>query len=379
MVVEQGDANHAAQLRRRQHVRAMGCRPHLERIGGPQPLGALSASSAAVHGQHREGALAPVRKRHAHDRRRACAPSSASPTGDAGVTCVRFASPTRRPTSSYSVSLPRLIADAHDGSEPGDAIAGDRGVDDGGGGDESLELGDLHPLDRHVLEHRQVVVVVDGRAEGPRVAQPLGDSARCAPRSDSSSRTASVEVGRAEHHAVRGAASCERSGVGRHVVGHAGTPSRAAAETAMRSRPHLAVRRTPSRSPSVRSAPARSSRARSRRRDDACSRTPASRSELQRDVGPMRTEVLVREHRVRSGAPARVRAAAPWRPRAPTSDVSKQASVGADGGDRAGRVRRRLECLGGRQQPGGVLVELVRGIAPTRSGARSRACAGVAS
>ena len=118
------------------------------------------------------------------------------------MTCVRIASPLRRPTSSYSVSLARLIADAHDGSEPGDAVAGDRGVDDGGGGDQSLELSDLDPLDRRILEDRQVVVVVDRGSEGARVSEPLGEigAVRAAKRIQFAHGLR--EVGRAEQHAA---------------------------------------------------------------------------------------------------------------------------------------------------------------------------------
>ena len=132
------------------------------------------------------------------------APSRASPTGDAGVTWVRPESAIRRPTSSYSTSRPRVVSHAHDGTQSHGTVAGDRAVDDRRGGDDTLELRDLDPIDGRIIENREPVVVVTGAPEVARVAQPRGEvcAVRAAKRLQFSHRL--IEVVRAEHHAAGG-------------------------------------------------------------------------------------------------------------------------------------------------------------------------------
>ena len=68
-----------------------------------------------------------------------------------------------------------MIPHAHDGAEPGNVVVCGIDVDDSGRGDQALELRDLDPFDRSILEDGQVVVVI---ARGPvraRVAQALGE------------------------------------------------------------------------------------------------------------------------------------------------------------------------------------------------------------
>ena len=165
---------------------------------------------APQDGQYREGALAPIRERDSHD--------VTAPRAEQRVTDRRGERDLRALRVAAAAAdelvlgfLARLIADAHDESEPGDAMAGDRGIDDGGRGDQSLELSDLDPLDRRVLEHRQVVVVVDGGPVGARVSEPLGEigAVRAAKRlqfADGLVRSAGLSS-----TPPAGAANCERN------------------------------------------------------------------------------------------------------------------------------------------------------------------------
>ena len=91
--------------------------------------------------------------------------------------------------------------------------------------------------------------------------------------------------------------------------------------------------------------------------------------ELQRDVRTMRAEVLVGEDRFRQALAARDRRSRSVAPASAVSDASQQASIGATAATAPRFVRRRLERLGRREKPGGVLVEFVRGIATTRRAA----------
>ena len=195
----------------------MGCRPHLVRIGEPfhrvfarqtsAPSGA-DVPFVAEDGQHGEAALRPF-----GSATRTVSPASraeqrlADRRGERDLRCAL-----RRGSAADELVLglvARVVADANDGPEARRALAGGGGIDDGGGRDQSLELSDLAPLDRRVLEDRQVVVVVDRGSVGARVSESLGEVGAVRLRSESNSRMTSVRsVGLSSTPPV-GAANCE--------------------------------------------------------------------------------------------------------------------------------------------------------------------------
>lgn len=202
------------------------------------------------------------------------------------------------------------------------------------------------------------MVVVAGGPAGSPVAEPLGEprAVGAAQRLQFADRLG--KVGRPASRRRRGG----ELGIGRHVAGHAEGPSRAADWAAKRSRAHLRSRGPWVAVNSV-STGSIESRACAQVREH-CLRTPARRLRCSATSSRRgRRSSVARTGSVnRSSARLRSRSAAPA---SATSDVFKQASVGATAPTAPGACVAALECLGHRQRSSGVLVELAGAIAPT--------------
>jgi len=126
---------------------------------------------ADAHVKHRERALAPIGQRDLHH---ITGPRPHKRLANRRAQRDRTLLITRSPPADQHVPRrpTRVILNPHQRAKPR-AITRRRLIDHPRRGDQALKLRDPHMLDRHILKHREPLIIIPRTAERPRIPKPL--------------------------------------------------------------------------------------------------------------------------------------------------------------------------------------------------------------